>query len=80
MDRKTVFEKLTVIFRIVMDNGDIILDEGTTAEDIEEWDSLAHTQLVEAVQKEFGIKFSAYEIISWIDIGEMVDSIMNKIS
>jgi len=79
MERKEIFEKLTEIFRDVMDNDEIILDEETTAEDIEEWDSLAHVQLIEKIQAVFGIKFSAKEMNSWEDVGEFVDSIEEKL-
>ena len=79
MDRKEIFEKLTEIFRDVMDNDEIVLEENTTAEDIEEWDSLAHVQLIEKIQEEFGVKFSAKEMMSWDDVGEFVDSIEDKL-
>ena len=79
MDRKEIFEKLTIIFRQVMDNEEIVLEETTTAEDIEEWDSLAHVQLIEKIEKVFGLKFSAKEMMSWEDIGEFVDSIEEKL-
>ena len=80
MERKEVFEKLTVIFRDVMDNDEIILEENTTAEDIEEWDSLANVQIMEKIEGVFRVKFSAFEISSWLDVGEMVDSIEKKLS
>ena len=80
MERKEVFEMLTAIFRDVMDNDEIKLEENTTAEDIEEWDSLANVQLIEKIESVFEIKFSAYEISSWLDVGEMVDSIEKKLS
>ena len=78
MDRKDIFEKLTLIFRQVMDNDEIVLEEDTTAEDIEEWDSLAHVQLIEKIEMVFGLKFSAKEMMSWEDVGEFVDSIEEK--
>ncbi len=80
MERNEIFDKLTVIFREVMANDDIVLEEETTAEDIEEWDSLAHYQLIEKIESDFGIKFSAYEVSSWIEVSEMVDSIQKKLS
>ena len=80
MERKEIFDKLTIIFRDVLDNEEIELNDDTTAEDIEDWDSLANVQLMETIQKAFGIHFSAYEISSWIDVGEMVDSISKKLS
>ena len=79
MDRKDIFEKLTEIFRDVMDNDEIVLEENTTAEDIEEWDSIAHIQLMESIENVFGVKFSAKEMRSWEDVGEFVDSISTKI-
>lgn len=79
MERKEIFEKLTDIFRGVMDNDEIILEENTTAEDIEEWDSLTHVQLIESIENVFGIKFSAKEMSSWDDMSEFVDSIMSKL-
>lgn len=80
MERKEVFEKLTVIFRDVMDNDEIVLDENTTAEDIEEWDSLAHVQLIEKIEAVLGVRFSAREMTSWDELGELVDSIISKIN
>ena len=69
---------MTEIFRDVMDNDEIVLEENTTAEDIEEWDSLAHVQLIEKIESVFGLKFSAKEMMSWEDVGEFVDSIAEQ--
>lgn len=80
MERKEIFEKLTEIFRDVMDNDEIVLEENTTAEDIEEWDSLAHVQLIEKIESVFGVKFSAKEMMSWDDVGEFVDSIEERLN
>ena len=80
MDRKEIFAKLTEIFRDVMDNDEIVLEENTTAEDIEEWDSLAHVQLIERIESVFGLKFSAKEMMSREDVGEFVDSIAEKLN
>ena len=80
MDRKEIFEKLTVIFRDVMDNDEIVLEDNTSANDIEEWDSLAHVQLTERIESEFGLKLSAKEMASWVDVGEMVDFMEKKLN
>ena len=36
-------------------------------------------QLVYTIQKSFDIKFSSLEIMKWNNVGEMVDSIMQKL-
>lgn len=61
-----------------MDNEDIVLTETTTANDIDEWDSLTQVQLVVAIEKTLGIKFTSAEITSWPNVGAMVDCIISK--
>jgi acyl carrier protein len=58
---------------------EVALTDSTTADDIEEWDSLSHVQLVVAIEKAFGIKFTALEIMKWKNVGELVDSIAQKL-
>lgn len=79
MERQAIYEKLTEIFREVMDNESIVLCDSTNADDIEEWDSLAHVQLMTAIQKVFKVKITAREIVSWANVGEMVDALEKKI-
>lgn len=78
MERNQILTKLTPIFREQLDNEDIELNAETTADDIEEWDSLSHIQLIVAIEKAFGIRFSSSEIQSWNNVGEMIDSIISK--
>ena len=78
MERQEIFAKLTEIFQDVLDNDEIVVTADTKADDIEEWDSLTNIQLVVAIEKAFGIKFKSSEIMSWSNVGEMVDSICTK--
>lgn len=78
MEKKDLLEKVTEVFRDVLDNEDIELNYSSCANDIEEWDSLSHVQLVVAIEHEFGIKFTAKEIMSWQNIDDMLESIISK--
>lgn len=78
MERNEVLDRVQEVFRDVLDNEDIVLSDETTADDIEEWDSLSHIQLIVAVEKAFHVKFTSKEILSWKNIGEMVDCILAK--
>ncbi|MBO8450203.1 MAG: acyl carrier protein [Spirochaetes bacterium] len=79
MDNAEILQKLEAIFRDVLDNEEICLTEDTTADDIEEWDSLSHIQLIVAIEKGFGIKLSAREVRELADVGEMVLCIADKL-
>ena len=80
MEKNEILKKIQDVFRDVFDNEDIEITVDTVAEDIEEWDSLAHVQLVKELEKEFSVKISAKELMSWDNVGEMVDSINDKLS
>ena len=79
MERQTIFEKLNEIFIDVLDLDEVELTDATNANDIEEWDSLSHIQLSVAIEKSFCIKFTSLEIMKWKNVGEMVNSIEEKI-
>ena len=79
MERQTIFEKLNEIFIDVLDLDEVELTDATNANDIEEWDSLSHIQLIVAIEKNFGIKFTSLEIMKWKNVGEMVNTIEEKI-
>jgi len=78
MEKNDVLIMVQEIFREILDNDEIILSEETVADDVEEWDSLTHIQLIVAIEKKFKIKFNSQEILSWKNVGEMIDSITKK--
>ena len=79
MGRIDILKTLNDIFNDVLDLDDIQLSELTSPNDLEEWDSLSHIQLVVAIEKEFKIKFKSSEIISWKNVGSIVNSIQEQI-
>lgn len=78
MTREEVFERLNGVFQDVFDDESITVSDITTANDIEDWDSLEHINLIVAVENEFGMKFNMGEVNGMKNVGEMVDIIMSK--
>ena len=78
MERNEIFEELNEIFIDVLDLDEVELTDETSADDIDEWDSLSPIQLIVAIEKAFKVKFTSKEIMSWKNVGEMVDCILAK--
>lgn len=76
MTHTEILDRLQPIFRDLFDDDTIEVTDSTTANDIEDWDSLAHLQLINLVEDEFGIHFSLGEINNFANVGEMVDAIV----
>ncbi|MDD2714433.1 MAG: acyl carrier protein [Candidatus Wallbacteria bacterium] len=79
MTHPELLSRVTAIFRDVLDDERIILTDGTTAKDIEGWDSLSHFQLINALEREFGIRFTTEEIYSFQNIGQICGLIKGKL-
>lgn len=79
MTKEELLSRLTSIFRDIMDDEEINLTDATTADDIEDWDSLTNIQLIVAIEKEFGIRIKSGQIQSWSNVGEMVDDLLKDI-
>ena len=79
MNKEEVYERLNNVFRDVFDDESIIVKPETTSNDIEDWDSLEHINLIVAVENEFGIKFNMGEVTTMKNVGEMVDIILSRV-
>lgn len=78
MKKEDILKKTNEIFIDVLDDDTIVLHYETTADDVEDWDSLNHIHLVVAIEKAFKVRFTSQEIQSWKNVGEMIDSIIAK--
>jgi len=73
MTREEIFTQLTEIFQDVFDDDEIVLTDATTADDIEDWDSLEQINLLVAIEKQFKIKFQLADVSNLENVGAMAD-------
>jgi acyl carrier protein len=79
METNEILKQVNEIFKEELDNQDIVLNLETTANDVEEWDSLAHIHLMVAIEKFYNIHFTTKEIQSLRNIGELCNLIQGKL-
>lgn len=70
-------EKVLEVFKQVFSN--VSIDIHSQKEDIEQWDSIGHLQLIMQIESSFGIKFKTSEINDIRSVKEAIEQI-NKLS
>ena len=79
MDNATILAEVREIITDVLGQPDLKIDPGTTAEDVEGWDSFSHINIVVAIEAHFGIKIHTAEIEELRNVGELVDIVEKKL-
>ena len=79
MTREEVLDRVQDVFRDVFYESDLIIEDKTNSNDIKDWDSLNHVNLISAIEKEFKIKFTLGELVTFKDVGVMVNLTQEKL-
>lgn len=78
MQRAEILGKLKDILEEVLDLEDLSVTEETTANDIEDWDSIMHVEIIVAIEEEFDVKFKTAEIVKFKNLSDMITGILDK--
>jgi acyl carrier protein len=78
--RELILNKISEILADIIDADELELTEQDSPQTIEDWDSLAHFQMVMEIQNEFSIKFGAAEIQKWKNVADIINSIESKLA
>ncbi len=77
MTREEANLRLNKVFQDVFDDDSISVNDNTTAEDFEDWDSFEHVNLIVGIEDEFSFKIPADKVLSMQNVGEMIDIILD---
>lgn len=78
MQKEAILVKLNDVFREVFDLDEVVITPDTVSDDIEDWDSLEHINLISAVESTFKMKFKMKEVSTMKNVGEMIDIIAER--
>ena len=79
MNRDEVFEKIVEICKDVFEDDALVITETTTADDVENWDSLSHLSLINEIEGALNIEFTLDEASKSKNIGELLDAAMRHL-
>ena len=80
MHKDEIVEKLNTVFRERFENPDLVITPATTAADVPGWDSLAHINLVLAVEKAFAIRTSTRDVRGMKNVGDFIALLEKKLA
>ena len=76
--QSAVLSRILSVMREIFDDPELTLTPETTDRHIDGWDSLAHIQLVSALEAEFELDISAAEIASMNSVTKILALIAEK--
>jgi acyl carrier protein len=79
MIESEIYERLNSVFHSVFFDDSIVVTAETSAPDVDGWDSVAHVNLMVAVEAEFGIEFTTQELESMDTVGDMARLVAAKV-
>jgi acyl carrier protein len=68
------------IFRDIFDDPSLVITRDSNASTVEDWDSLAHVNLVTAIEKKYKVRFALGELQELKNVGDMIDLIQEKLA
>ena len=80
MNRTEIADKVAGILRDIFDDDEMIVTDDTSADGIEDWDSLEQINILVAIEKQFGVKFSVGDVEDLKNVGEMIDLVVKKLA
>ncbi len=75
----TLLEQVNIIFKEVLENATLEINIETSAQDIDNWDSLNHVMLIAAIENKFDISFELDEMINFKNVGDILNAIQSKV-
>lgn len=77
MSFEDIMTKVSGIINTTFDASYTITPQ-TSAEEIDEWDSISHIELITAIEADFGIRFALGELQDLKNVGDMAKLIEEK--
>lgn len=80
MRTEEIWQALTQVFHDVFDDDEIVIGDETTADQVEDWDSITNVELIVSIEERFGIRFNTGEVAGLENVGQMVSLIEARLS
>jgi len=73
-----VLAQLQPIFQEALNQPNLTVTRSSNAMNTKNWDSLAHIELIEMVERHFKVRFALGELQDLKEVGDLVDLVVEK--
>lgn len=78
MEREEILKRVNQVFIDIFDNPNLVISEDDSQESVEDWDSLAHINIISALEDEFNVDFDISDIPCTRTIKGILDILERK--
>jgi acyl carrier protein len=79
MTHADIHQRLTGVFRDIFDDPSLEISDATTANDVADWDSITHINLINAVEKSFQVRFNTKDVKALQNVGDFIRLIESRV-
>jgi len=79
MEKEQILVEISNAVAKIVEHKNFSLNEQTTANDIDGWDSITHMMIISEVEKVFNIKFKLMDLMNMNNIGDLITAIKSEL-
>ncbi|MBP2832007.1 acyl carrier protein [Aquimarina sp. U1-2] len=79
MNKEEILSKVEHAFVTILEHDNFKLEDETTANDVDGWESVTHMMIITEIEKSFGIKFKLMDLMNMNNIGDLIQTIQSEI-
>jgi acyl carrier protein len=80
MSNPEILNQVSEIIREILELPDLNVTMETSAQEVDEWDSMTHIQLITAIEAKYKVRFALGELQALKNVGDMVGLIQKKLT
>ncbi|PWH82414.1 acyl carrier protein [Algibacter marinivivus] len=79
MNKEDILVIIRKSFVKILEHENFVLDDSTTAKDVDGWESITHLLIMNEVEKSFNIKFKLMDLMSMENVGDLINVVKKEI-
>jgi acyl carrier protein len=80
MKREEIGHEVQEVLRDLLGKKDLVIRDNLTASEVKGWDSFTHVAIMDAIEKQFKIKFNLSELDKLTNVGDILSTVEKKLN